>query len=170
MLAPRCFHLLVARHAQRGDERPARLPRLDIVYKTVLANTPDFYALDMLGDILFSGPSSRMYQKLVKEKMLALQVAGGMDLRRGLRPCRDRAGLGQEGCAGLGENRLSRLLPIEDGDTELRLEIGDRVADGGCRASQSPAGCGETARFDNGQEYLELVEAGRSDMRPVRHF
>jgi predicted Zn-dependent peptidase len=61
----------------------ARLPRLDIVYKTVPANTADFYALDMLGDILFSGPSSRMYQKLVKEKMLALQVAGGMDLRRG---------------------------------------------------------------------------------------
>jgi predicted Zn-dependent peptidase len=61
----------------------ARLPRLDIVYKTVPANTADFYALDMLGDILFSGPSSRMYQKLVKENMLALQVAGGMDLRRG---------------------------------------------------------------------------------------
>jgi zinc protease len=61
----------------------ARLPRLDIVYKTVPANTADFYALDMLGDILFSGQSSRMYQKLVKEKMLALNVAGGMDLRRG---------------------------------------------------------------------------------------
>jgi zinc protease len=61
----------------------ARLTRLDIDYKTVPANTADFYALDMLGDILFSGPSSRMYQKLVKEKMLVLQVAGGMDLRRG---------------------------------------------------------------------------------------
>jgi zinc protease len=61
----------------------ARLPRLDIVYKTVPANTPDFYALDMLGDILFSGQSSRLYQKLVKEKEVALQVAGGVDLRRG---------------------------------------------------------------------------------------
>jgi len=61
----------------------ARLPRLDIVYKTVPANTPDFYALDMLGDILFSGPSSRLYQKLVKDKAVALQVAGGIDLRRG---------------------------------------------------------------------------------------
>jgi zinc protease len=61
----------------------ARLPRLDIVYKTVPANTPDFYALDMLGDILFSGPSSRLYQKLVKEKSVALQVNGGVDLRRG---------------------------------------------------------------------------------------
>jgi zinc protease len=61
----------------------ARLPRLDVVYKTVPANTPDFYALDMLGDILFSGPSSRLYQKLVKEKEVALQVAGGVDFRRG---------------------------------------------------------------------------------------
>jgi predicted Zn-dependent peptidase len=61
----------------------ARLPRLDIVYKTVPANTPDFYALDMLGDVLFGGPSSRLYQKLVKEKQVALQVAGGVDLRRG---------------------------------------------------------------------------------------
>ena len=61
----------------------ARLPRLDIVYKTVPANTPDFYALDMLGDILFGGPSSRLYQKLVKEKAVALQVAGGIDFRRG---------------------------------------------------------------------------------------
>src|SRR6202163_1232953 len=61
----------------------ARLPRLDIVYKSVPANTPDWYALDMLGDILFGGPSSRLYQKLVKEKAVALQVAGGIDLRRG---------------------------------------------------------------------------------------
>jgi zinc protease len=61
----------------------ARLPRLDVVYKTVPANTPDSYALDMLGDILFGGPSSRLYQKLVKEKEVALQVAGGIDFRRG---------------------------------------------------------------------------------------
>ncbi len=61
----------------------ARLPRLDVVYKTVPADTPDWYALDMLGDILFGGPSSRLYQKLVKEKAVALQIAGGIDLRRG---------------------------------------------------------------------------------------
>jgi len=61
----------------------ARLPRLDVVYKTVPANTPDFYALDMLGDILFGGESSRLYQKLVKEKEVALQVAGGVNFQRG---------------------------------------------------------------------------------------
>src|SRR6267154_1422689 len=61
----------------------ARLPRLDVVYKAVPRNTPDWYALDMLGDILFGGESSRLYQKLVKDKAVALQVAGGIDLRRG---------------------------------------------------------------------------------------
>jgi predicted Zn-dependent peptidase len=61
----------------------ARLPRLDVVYKAVSGNTPDWYALDMLGDILFSGESSRLYQKLVKDKAVALQVAGGIDSRRG---------------------------------------------------------------------------------------
>jgi zinc protease len=61
----------------------ARLPRLDMVYKTAPANTPDWYALDMLGDILFGGSSSRLYQKLVKEKAVALQVAGGVNMRRG---------------------------------------------------------------------------------------
>jgi len=61
----------------------ARLPRLDIVYKTLPGNTPDWYALDMLGDILFGGPSSRLYQKLVKDKGVVLRVGGGIDMRRG---------------------------------------------------------------------------------------
>ncbi len=61
----------------------ARLPRLNIAYKTVPANTPDWYALDMLGDILFNGTSSRLYQKLVKESSAVLQIRGGMELRRG---------------------------------------------------------------------------------------
>ncbi|HEV2523090.1 MAG TPA: pitrilysin family protein [Candidatus Acidoferrales bacterium] len=79
----------MAEPAQTAERRTvvedsfARLPRLDVVYKTVPANTQDWYALDMLGDILFGGTSSRLYQKLVKEKAVALQVAGGVDLRRG---------------------------------------------------------------------------------------
>jgi zinc protease len=61
----------------------ARLPRLSIAYMAVPGNTPDWYALDMLGDLLFNGQSSRLYQKLVKDKAVALQVGGGIDLRRG---------------------------------------------------------------------------------------
>ena len=72
-----------AERTKTVEDSFARLPRLDIVYKTVPGNTPDWYALDMLGDILFGGQSSRLYQKLVKEKAVALQVAGGIDMRRG---------------------------------------------------------------------------------------
>ncbi len=66
-----------------AEDSFARLARLDIAYKTAPGNTADWYALDMLGDILFSGSSSRLYQKLVKGKGLVLQVMGGSDLRRG---------------------------------------------------------------------------------------
>jgi zinc protease len=72
-----------AQRRAQVEDAFAKLPRLDIVYKTVPGNTPDWYALDMLGDILFSGTSSRLYQLLVKEKAVALQVGGGISERRG---------------------------------------------------------------------------------------
>jgi hypothetical protein len=77
------------------------------------------------------------------------------------------AGGCQYGCASFGENRLSRAFAIEQCDAELHLEIGDRVANGGCGAAQPTACRGETAGLHNSQEYPELVEAGRSD---IRHF
>jgi zinc protease len=72
-----------AERRSQVEDSFARLPRLDIVYKALPANTPDWYALDMLGDILFGGSSSRLYQLLVKERAVALQVGGGIDQRRG---------------------------------------------------------------------------------------
>jgi zinc protease len=61
----------------------ARTTRLDVVYKVPPGNTPDWYALDMLGNVLSSGVSSRLYQKFVKEKELALSVDGEVSERRG---------------------------------------------------------------------------------------
>jgi zinc protease len=61
----------------------AQTPRIDIVYKVPPGNTTDFYALEVLGDILSSGLSSRFYQNLVKGKELALSVSAGPDERRG---------------------------------------------------------------------------------------
>ena len=61
----------------------AQAPRLDIVYKIPQADTPDWYALNVLGQILGSGQSSRLYQKLVKEKEMAVQIGGGAQERRG---------------------------------------------------------------------------------------
>ena len=65
------------------DDPFARAPRLDVVYKIPQGNTPDYYALSMLGQILSSGQSSRLYQKLVKERELAVQVGAGAQERRG---------------------------------------------------------------------------------------
>ncbi len=61
----------------------AQTPRIDIVYKIPPGNTPDWYALDVLGDVLSSGDSSRLYQLLVKEKEVAVGVSAGPDERRG---------------------------------------------------------------------------------------
>ncbi|MCL4522395.1 MAG: insulinase family protein [Acidobacteria bacterium] len=61
----------------------ARQPRLDIVYKVPAGNTADWYALSVLGRVLATGQSSRLYQKLVKEKEVATAGFGGVDERRG---------------------------------------------------------------------------------------
>ncbi len=74
---------------QKGERRKtledsfARLARVDIVHKIPPANTPDWYALDVLGEVLASGQSSRLYQKLVKEEQVAVAAAGGVFMLRG---------------------------------------------------------------------------------------
>jgi len=61
----------------------AQTPRLDIVYKVPPGNTPDSYALQVLGEVLSGGLSSRLYQKFVKDQELALSISAGPDERRG---------------------------------------------------------------------------------------
>lgn len=61
----------------------AQTPRLDIVFKIPPANTPDWYALELLGQILSRGASSRLYQKFVKEKEMALSVYADAEEKRG---------------------------------------------------------------------------------------
>ena len=65
------------------DDGFARAPRIDVIYKMPQGNTADYYALSLLGQILSSGQSSRLYQKIVKERELAVQVGGGAQERRG---------------------------------------------------------------------------------------
>lgn len=66
------------------DDALARAPRIDIGYKAVQGNTADFYALQVLAAALQSGQSSRLYQKLVKEKEMVTGVGGFMDEKRGI--------------------------------------------------------------------------------------
>lgn len=61
----------------------ARAPRLDVVYKIPPGNTGDWYALDVLGYVLSSGASSRLYQRLVKEKEIALSAGADANEQRG---------------------------------------------------------------------------------------
>jgi predicted Zn-dependent peptidase len=61
----------------------ARIPRIDIVYKMPAGDSPDYYALNLLGRILGSGNSSRLYQKLVKEQEIVTGVFAGAQEKRG---------------------------------------------------------------------------------------
>ncbi|HEY6805090.1 MAG TPA: pitrilysin family protein [Pyrinomonadaceae bacterium] len=66
------------------DDVLARAIRVDLAYKTVPGNTSDFYALQVLSAALQTGQSSRLYQKLVKEKELLTSVNGIVDEKRGV--------------------------------------------------------------------------------------
>ena len=65
------------------DDALARLSQVDIAFKTLPGNTPDFYALQVLSAALQAGQSSRLYQSLVKDKQLVQSVGGFADEKRG---------------------------------------------------------------------------------------
>jgi zinc protease len=66
------------------DDVLANAVRIDMAYKTLPGNTADFYALQVLGAALQGGQSSRLYQKLVKEKEMVSGVGGFVDEKRGV--------------------------------------------------------------------------------------
>ena len=80
----------MAEPAQTAERRAsledvlARAARIDMAYKAVPGNTVDFYALQVLAAALQGGQSSRLYQKLVKEKEMVTGVGGFMDEKRGV--------------------------------------------------------------------------------------
>ena len=67
----------------RIEDAFAPSPRTYIAYKVPAGNTKDTEALAVLGAILYDGASSRLHQKLVKERELAIGVGGGVDPRKG---------------------------------------------------------------------------------------
>jgi zinc protease len=74
---------------QNGERRRtledplAQVARLDIAFKIPPGNTPDWYTLYVLGEILSTGQSSRLYQSLVRGKQVAVQVNAGTFERPG---------------------------------------------------------------------------------------
>ncbi|MFZ0818519.1 MAG: pitrilysin family protein [Candidatus Acidiferrales bacterium] len=61
----------------------APLARIDIAYKIPPGDTPDWYALDVLSDILSTGQSSILTQKLVRDKEVATGAFAFVGEQRG---------------------------------------------------------------------------------------
>jgi predicted Zn-dependent peptidase len=61
----------------------ARLPLVLVAYHIPAGNTPDNYAMQLFSSIMSTGRSSRLYQRLVKEKQLATQIGMQTDSRIG---------------------------------------------------------------------------------------
>jgi zinc protease len=63
----------------------ARLPMVIVAYHIPPGDTPDNFAMQVIGDVLGKqgNQSSRLYQHLVKDKQLAAQVFAGADDRTG---------------------------------------------------------------------------------------
>jgi predicted Zn-dependent peptidase len=59
------------------------MPALSMAWKIPARRSPDFYAIDRLNSILSDGQSGRLYQKLVKERAVSLEVQGTLEARRG---------------------------------------------------------------------------------------
>jgi zinc protease len=57
------------------EEELTPLPAYIETYRAVDFHHPDAYALELLGDVLSSGRSSRLYQRLVDKDQLAMQAA-----------------------------------------------------------------------------------------------
>ncbi|MBC7173496.1 MAG: insulinase family protein, partial [Polyangiaceae bacterium] len=72
--------------AERRDVLPdanAQLPAFHIAYHIPPSREADHYPLELLAVILGDGDSSRLYQKLVKQREIVAQISVGTDDRRG---------------------------------------------------------------------------------------
>jgi len=126
----------VSEPEQKGERRKvlednfAQTPRLDIVFKIAPGNTPEWYALEVLGNVLSNGVSSRLYQKFVKEKELAVSVSADASEQRGpalfwfsvmARPTTDLALLER---LLLEEIRRVQETPVSDADLgKVRMQL-----------------------------------------------
>jgi predicted Zn-dependent peptidase len=73
----------VASHIALIDDRHAQMPAVSIAWKIPARRSQDFYAIAVLKSILCDGQSGRLYQELVKERAVSLEVQGTLEARRG---------------------------------------------------------------------------------------
>lgn len=114
---------------QMGERRlivhkPAELPLVMVGYHTPQTNSADFYALNLLNTILFTGESSRMYQRLVDKDQCALEV--GAEVENSFDPAlfviylQPKQGVDPAKCENTVYEELDRLK--KDGPTDQELE------------------------------------------------
>jgi len=105
------------------DDKLARVARLDIDYRIPEATSPDYRALSVGAGILCGGESSRLYQKLVKEKELASNVScfaagragpSAFQISASVRPGKDPKEL-----EGMISEEIAKFLSAPVSDTEL---------------------------------------------------
>jgi zinc protease len=65
------------------NDRFAQLPAFILGWKVPARRTPDFYALQLAGELLFQGESARLYQKMVKGDESVVAIQGFFGERRG---------------------------------------------------------------------------------------
>jgi predicted Zn-dependent peptidase len=73
----------VARRVRWVTDGHAKVPALAMEWKIPGRRSPDRFAIALLKWILIDGKSSRLYQKLVKERAVCLEAEGSLDLTRG---------------------------------------------------------------------------------------
>ncbi|MBF5045001.1 insulinase family protein [Aggregicoccus sp. 17bor-14] len=67
------------RRAEKVDALAQR-PALAVAYHVPQRNTPEFYAMVLLHELLLDGKDSALYQNLVQQKQLTGDVSGGINL------------------------------------------------------------------------------------------
>lgn len=67
----------------RIEDPLAQLPMIMMAYKGVAGNTADAAALQVLVNVLGGGQSSRLFQKLVREKQMVININAFVNARRG---------------------------------------------------------------------------------------
>jgi zinc protease len=112
----------------------AQLTLIDIGYKGYVGNHPDAFALQVLASVLGGGQSSRLYQKLVKEKQLAVSAGSFATVRRGPGAFQIRAlaavGKKVEDVEGAIYEEVARLQkePIADWELDKAKQFARRTA------------------------------------------
>ena len=65
------------------EDKLAKKPAVAVSYKMPERNSPDYYALGLIDQMLVKGQDSKLYQKLVQEKGYTAGVSGGINIGLG---------------------------------------------------------------------------------------